>query len=270
MKKITVKTQKELDSIKDSFEGEIQIAGEINIFNRLFVNASVSVIVGGEISYVKGGKISYVEGGEIYSVEGGEIYSVKGGKIYSVFGIAVIVNVSVELKNVFGDSVIMNALSGSKINAYGNAIIKYRKSEKNVKITLSGKGASCIEIPDFEPNFESFKNNYPVETKGKNAILYKAVHKKDGKYFSDYDNNIEYAVGDEKISECSKDTTNSCGVGLHVSFRGWAVSFGADWSDMAILECEVPIKDIVVSKDCDGKVRTSKLKVLREVPKEEW
>jgi len=38
---------------------------------------------------------------------------------------------------------------------------------------------------------------------------------------------------------------------------------------MAILECEVPIKDIVVSKNCDGKVRTSQLKVVRELPQEE-
>jgi hypothetical protein len=36
-----------------------------------------------------------------------------------------------------------------------------------------------------------------------------------------------------------------------------------------LLEVEVSPKDIVVSKDCDGKVRTSKVKVIREVPKEE-
>lgn len=58
-----------------------------------------------------------------------------------------------------------------------------------------------------------------MKVNGKNAILYKAVHKK---------------------------------------------------NDMALLECEVPVKNIIVCKDTDGKVRTSKLKVLREVPKEEW
>jgi hypothetical protein len=37
-----------------------------------------------------------------------------------------------------------------------------------------------------------------------------------------------------------------------------------------MLECEVAIKDIVVSKDTDGKVRTSKIKVIRELNKNEY
>jgi hypothetical protein len=50
----------------------------------------------------------------------------------------------------------------------------------------------------------------------------------------------------------------------------WALKFGMDWDDMALIECEVPINKIIVPKDCDGKVRTSELKVLRIVPKEEY
>ena len=39
---------------------------------------------------------------------------------------------------------------------------------------------------------------------------------------------------------------------------------------MALLELEVEVDSIVVSNDCDGKVRTNKVKVLREVPKDEF
>jgi hypothetical protein len=39
---------------------------------------------------------------------------------------------------------------------------------------------------------------------------------------------------------------------------------------MALLECEVEPKDIIVCADTDGKVRASKVKVLREVPKAEY
>jgi hypothetical protein len=50
----------------------------------------------------------------------------------------------------------------------------------------------------------------------------------------------------------------------------WALNFGNSWNDMALLEVKVPIDKIVVSKDCDGKVRTSELTVLREVPVDEY
>ncbi len=295
MKTIIVKTQKELDKIKDNFEGEIHIAGSINLFDRLFINATVRVVPGGKIYFVKGGeinsveggKINYVYGGEINSVEGGEINSVEGGKINYVrggkinyveggeinyvFGIAVIVNVSVELKNVFGTSIIMNAQKGASINAYGYATIRHLKSaSRDIQLKLS-KTVSHIIIPDFIPSFENYYNLYPINVIDGNAILYKAVHKKDGGYVSDYDGDTEYFIGETKIVECeTENQKKSCGVGLHVAFKGWAISFGAGWSDMALLECEVPIDKIVVAEDCDGKVRTSELKVLREVPKEEW
>jgi hypothetical protein len=55
-----------------------------------------------------------------------------------------------------------------------------------------------------------------------------------------------------------------------VSFKSWAYSFGCNWDDLAILECEVSKKDVVISPDTDGKFRVKKLKVVREIPKEEY
>ena len=49
----------------------------------------------------------------------------------------------------------------------------------------------------------------------------------------------------------------------------WALNYGADWDNLAILEVETRLSDIVLPDDSDGKVRTSQVKVLREVPLEE-
>ena len=79
-----------------------------------------------------------------------------------------------------------------------------------------------------------------------------------------------YNIGEIVEHKCASKEEGSCAVGLHVAHKSWARSFGSGWDDLALLECEVQIKNIVVAEDCDGKVRTSKLKVLREVPKEEY
>ena len=46
--------------------------------------------------------------------------------------------------------------------------------------------------------------------------------------------------------------------------------FGTEWPDLAILELKVLIKDITFPTECDGKVRTSKAFVVRELPQSEW
>ena len=48
----------------------------------------------------------------------------------------------------------------------------------------------------------------------------------------------------------------------------FAQKFGDSWKDVAILEVEVDIHDVVIP-DAMDQVRTSKMKVLREVPMSE-
>ena len=137
-----------------------------------------------------------------------------------------------------------------------------------------GKDVTFIKIKETIENnttFEFYKRLYPVESKLKKSIMYKAVHKSEnGEYYSNYDKNFKYRIGEIKEEKCSKSKDNSCSEGIHISHKLWAIDFGKGWSDLAILECEVNDKDIVVSKDCDGKVRASKIKVLRELPKSEY
>lgn len=53
------------------------------------------------------------------------------------------------------------------------------------------------------------------------------------------------------------------------SVVAWGNSYGANWSDLAILECECEKSDVLVPLYGDGKARARKAKVLREVPLEE-
>ena len=170
----------------------------------------------------------------------------------------------------YGEAMV-TAFSAKEIIARGYNVISVRKSnQKNITVVMN-KDSYLKITPDFEPTFERYLKDYPVTIKSKKAILYKSVHKtKDGKYTADYDRRFTYKIGEKVTEICNQSTKNSCTQGLHVSHKSWARMFGMGWDDQAILECEVPIDKIVVSEDCDGKVRTSELKVIREVPKNEW
>jgi len=169
----------------------------------------------------------------------------------------------------YGEAMV-SAYSAKSIICKGYNVVKIRKSDrKNVKLVM-GKNATLVIVPDFKPTFSDFAARFPVEVKGKSAILYKAVHKRDGRYVSQFDSSFDYAVGAVKNAKCSPSKTKSCTTGMHVADKGYALNFGSGWDDLALLECAVPTSKIVVASDCDGKVRTSELKVLREVPPEEY
>jgi hypothetical protein len=81
---------------------------------------------------------------------------------------------------------------------------------------------------------------------------------------------VRYTVGKvAKEPNINRDTEEACGTGIHVAYLNWALDFGKDWDNFAIMEVEVDIDDIVMPFDTTGKVRVSQCKVLREVPLEE-
>lgn len=69
--------------------------------------------------------------------------------------------------------------------------------------------------------------------------------------------------------DCDDDITCECSYGIHISNLNWAINFGDGWGDIAFIEVETKINDIVLPLNSDGKVRTSRVKVLREIPLEE-
>jgi phosphotransferase system IIB component len=211
-----------------------------------------------------------------YVSDNATVQSVYGNAtVQSVYGNATVQSVSDNATlNLFGEAVISNARGAKKIVLSGyNTIVVHKSDQKKLGLVMNKKSHLVI-IPDnnllTKPTFKEFAIRYAIKTKGLNAILYKSVHKVDGKYLSDKDRSFEYKIGEITEHEIDNQIKYSCAVGLHVSTLFWAVRFGSDWEDRVILECEVPIKNIIVAKDTDGKVRTSKLKVLRELDKKEY
>ena len=271
MKTIIVKTQKEFDKIKLDFSGEIIIKDtkEKLSINRSFDNAEISVSGNATIEYVSGNAT-------IESVSGNATIEYVSGNatIKSVYGNAIIKSVYDNATILlFGMACICFLYGAKKIVSKGvNLIRQIGTSKINIQIS---KTTNFIQIKELNisknPTMNVYKKLYPVDEKGKSVIMYKAVHKSEsGEYYSNYDPSFKYKIGEVKTENCSKEKDNSCSQGIHISHKVWAVNFGKVFDDMALLECEVNEKDIVVSKDCDGKVRASKIKVIREVPKSEW
>ena len=146
--------------------------------------------------------------------------------------------------------------------------VRFLKENKN-NIKIIGN-ANLIELESMKPNLESFSKFYPTKTQENWKMLwYKSVHKQWEKYISNYNPKFEYKIW-KTVKEKIDTSSNSCGYGIHISDKYWALSFGNGWDDLAILELEVDPKNIHISSDTDGKVRCSEAKVIREVPKEEF
>lgn len=186
------------------------------------------------------------------------------GKIYIEFG--TLLNKAI-IKNRYYRSVV--ARESSSVVAQGNTQVVDRLNANNWskgKILISGN-ARKVHMPKTINEFMDFYGIKHTKTK---ATFYKAVRKyEDGTYHADYKHDFTYELGKIKTEKCDTNTKENCGYGIHVAYLNWALNFWKDWSDLAIIEVETKIEDIVMPEDTDGKVRTSKVKVIREVPLEE-
>lgn len=115
-----------------------------------------------------------------------------------------------------------------------------------------------------------YTKHYEIEETDGKLKLYKAVHKRGEKYFSNYDRDFEYKIGCTIYPDRFDNRATACSHGIHIAHLHWALDFGRDWQDLAILELEVVKADIVYPEDTDGKLRAKKAFVVREVPKSEW
>ena len=155
------------------------------------------------------------------------------------------------------------ARDNSSVVARGNVqIVQYSHDAK-----LAIKGNARI-VSGWPINIENYIDLNGIEVRDGRAILYKAVRDNLSSY---HDPGFLYTVGEQHEEDCDTRTDRACSSGLHVSHLAWAIDFGRQCvKDFKILECAVPIDKIVLPEKCDGKVRTSELTVLREVPPEEW
>ena len=257
LSEITVKTQEELDAIPDDFKGRIYIEGG-TYFARIFVKKKYyNSVVARENSSVEAWGNSSVEAWGNSSVEAWGNSSVEAWGNSSVVARE---NSSVVARE--NSSVV--AWGNSSVEANANVQVVHMLQGANVKI--SGN-ARIVYMPK---NIFDFMDFYGIKHTKTTATFYKAVRKyEDGTYHSDHDKDFVYEIGKYAQDECDTDATEACGRGLHISHLNWALNFGHEWEELAILEVETKIADIVLPNGSDGKVRTSKLKVIREVPLEE-
>ena len=179
---------------------------------------------------------------------------------------------SSQVNEMWGSSLVSKILGqNNKVSCFG---FNYVFAQKDIDISgITLNDTSHIIIFDSfntNPSIQFYLKNYPVRKSGGVLTMFKSVHKTDNGFVSNHDRSFKYEIGETKTHEVSQNQEDSCEVGIHVSHLQWAVDFGKSWSDMAILEIEVPMDSVVVAKDCDGKVRTGIAKVDREVPVEEY
>lgn len=178
----------------------------------------------------------------------------------------------------FEDSSV-RAYGNSSVSAYDNSSIKAYENSSimaygNVRVTDYLQGAK-IQIYNnarivYNPKtIHEFLDFYNIKHDEKTAKFYKAVHKIENIYFSNYNNDFVYEIGKVVKEKCDPNVEEDCSNGIHVATLNWALDHGESWDDLAILELEVDIDKIILPTYSYGKVRTSEAKVLREVPLEE-
>lgn len=130
------------------------------------------------------------------------------------------------------------------------------------------------DIYDIVDNFlESYakwfnRRKFEQET-NTTRTYYKAVKKTDdGRYISAWDNSTEYKVGEITETKLCDDPDRVAVQGIHFASLEFAKKYGDAWENVAILELEVNIHDMVIP-DAKDQLRASKVKVIREVPMSE-
>lgn len=156
------------------------------------------------------------------------------------------------------------ARENSFVEARGNSQVTDATNANNIK---TAGNARIVYSPR---TAEEYAGRIGAETNGHIIKLYKAVHKRNGRFFSDQDSNFEYIIGQEAAADyLNTSPTEEWGHGIYAAYKEWCVGYGRNWADLAILEVEMDVDGLVVPLNGPGKVRAAKCKVIREVPLEE-
>jgi hypothetical protein len=139
----------------------------------------------------------------------------------------------------------------------------------NAKVTKT-KNCTLLKVPDKIKSLEDYINFYPCKITETAIYLYKAV-REDLKAF--YDQTTQYPKkGKTSTDTLSPSSAGSCAKGLHFSHFDWAVSFGQSSGKFVILKARIPKinpetkkGNIVVSEDCDGKLRCQYAEIIEVI-----
>ena len=277
MKEIIVHTQEELDAIPKNCVDKIIIKSknEIVVSNRYFYSVKVCGLANikacnsaNVVAYDSANVVAYglanVVAYDSANVVAYDSVSVNAYNFASVTAYKLASVAAYDFASVvaYGSANVV-AYDSANVTAYGNCQVL--NMDDNCKIQVSG--TARIAYPPKTVN--EFFDYYGIKHTDGKATLYKAVHKSETGYFADYNNDFTYRIGETIKEKCDSNVNAECSSGIHVAYLDWALHFGETFDDLAILEVVTDIDKIVVPKNTDGKVRTSEVYVVREVPLEE-
>ena len=249
MKELHIKNQAEFDAIPNDYNGRIYIEFGMP-YNRAVINRRFRnyVVARGNSSVVAWGNSSVVamENSSVEAMENSSVVA-RGNSSVEARG-----NSSVE------------AMENSSVEARENSQICDRTQTH--KLATSGN-ARIIYDPRGADEYIKF---YELAASDGKVRLFKAVHKTERGYVADHGSDFIYTIGGEAVADAlTEDVNEACGHGIHMAHKAWCMSYGSNWSDLAILELETDIDGLIVPLGGSGKVRAAKATVIREVPLEE-
>ena len=255
---ITVKSQEELEMIPDDFAGRIFIQ-----FGTWWSPAIVKK------SYV--GSVEAWDNSSVVAWESSHVVARDNSSVVAWDNSSVVARESSHVEAWDNSSVVawdnssVVARDNSSVVADGNSqITNFQPTEARIQISGNSR---IVYNPKTIEEYVSF---YGIKHDKKTGHFFKAVRRaEDGTLYSDYNSSFHYVVGETAREVCNPDVTEECSYGIHISHLDWALGFGSDWSNLAIIEVETDLDKVVVPIAGNGKVRTSEVKVLREVPLEE-
>ena len=257
LSEIVVKTQEELDAIHVDFKGSIYIEFGTQSNPAIVKHKYYRSVVAWDNSFVVAWDNSFVEARD------NSFVVAWGNSFVEAWG-----NSSVEA----WDNSSVVAWGNSSVDARGNSSVVARGNSQIVDRLIGGhiKISGNARIVYMPKNIMEYCDFYGLEHNDEFGKFYKCVHKVNGRYFSHHDSSFEYVIGKKAVPDSlDSDIHEDCGHGIHVAHLNWVLDFGRNWSNLAIIEVEAELDDIVVPTSAVGKVRCKEVKVLREVPLEE-
>ena len=258
-KEIEVFSQAELDAIPQDFHGRILIKfgtrNNLAHLNRAWDNATAVLWDNASA--------------ELWENASAELWDNASAELWDNASAVLGGNASAELRGHASAELWDNASAvlwnNASADAAGNAQVVAASNRAKIKTSGNARIVYNPKTP------EEYAEHNGLECRDGVMVLYKAVHKRGGSYYSDRDDDFEYKIGETVIPEYPLDTDpmENCGSGIHAAHKAWCVDYGRGWDDLAVLEVEMPMASMVVPINGSGKVRADWARVLREVPLEE-
>ena len=250
MKEIICTTQAELNAVPVDFDGRVVVKFGTP-YNRAVINRRFKCAV----------KLYDNASAVLYDNASAELYDNASAVLYGNASAVLYDNASAVLY----DNASAVLYGNASATGSGNAQIVDAARKGNVKISGNARVV-------YNPlSIDEYIDFHGLESTESTVRLFKAVHFNGEKYYADADPDFVYAIGNMAVptNDFDDNVNKTCGAGINLAHKVWALNYGYGWKDLAILELECEKADVLVPLMSGGKVRARKAKVIRDVPLEE-